>query len=179
MVNTTHFITWMTIIMKISRKVMYINRTFTSMFRAGSKNWDPCATCDFECRLVIHVRGRCSSLGFSHWAKYHRCDVRHIIWTESIHLFNIQEKQVFWLNFVRCFSFIFQYLCIGLPYTLPLILLLMQNPNKEWKLESKGNRPKWPKSGNKDIENHWRYHMIVLGRILITADGIIMDKRRC
>ena len=34
-------------------------------------------------------------------------------------------------------------------------------PNKEWKSESMGNGPKWPKSRNKDIANHWRYHMIL------------------
>ena len=55
--------------------------------------------------------------------------------------------------------------------------LLILLPKKEWNLESKGNRPKWHKSGNMDREKHGRYHMIVQGKILIMVDGILMKSK--
>ena len=57
------------------------------------------------------------------------------------------------------------------------VSLLILLPKKEWNLESKGNRLKWPKSGNMDREKHGRYHMTVQGKILIMVDSILMKNK--
>ena len=122
------------------KKWMYVGAFLESLSIFFSRNftfYKWCVTKVAHCipNRVANARIFPLSTRSSLWHQTHYCDR---IYTPV----SIQEKQVFWLNFIQGIFFHSLHLCIDLPFFLPFTLNTAKTkPYKEWELESRGNQP--------------------------------------